>query len=358
MIDSIHSHIVDENISFNQYKLLEVSFLCKGKHEYPTALRTGVDIKSRPLMAFRNGEETQTLYPQYQFSGGSPILRCTALCLQDGSPYWPDENRDICDRDKYRIYACNTKVDNDLGLLYVSFSGIGLLRGKPIYPTALATGYTTQDNPVNAFWGGNNSVQLPVNWVRNDDQIGWAWETTTILNLDGTAIDNNATKLLSTYYDIVDLQIPGRIDIDAAFGVKMSPPVEHKIKARIDLYLVPATKMTAEILSVPYHVQKWTDCGMAGTLENGTIIGDQSGCRGYLVGNIGVVTTKFKGSTVKPNTVFNTWGYSTPNYDEYISKVYTSLIDCKVRVLFTSANGIKYFLMTKVTGQGKESTNE
>lgn len=165
---SKNQNVVAASLQENQYGLLEVAFVCEGAPEYPTALRSGNSSKGvpwtvydDPLYAFRNGASAPKYPPQYSYHRANrqiPSWTCKSVLFGDGAPYVAEEAaRALVETDKRRIFAASLS-DWNYGLKVVRFDGVGLIGGKPIFPTALKAGKTIKDNPLEAFWGGASTV--------------------------------------------------------------------------------------------------------------------------------------------------------------------------------------------------------
>lgn len=194
---SKNQNVVAASLQQNQYGLLEASFVCEGMPEYPTALRSGNSSKGEPwtiyddpLCAFRNGAPAPKYPPQYSYHRANrqiPSWTCKSVLFGDGSAYVASEpEREISDEDKRRVFAASLS-DWNYGLKVVQFEGVGLIGGKPIYPTALRSGKSLYELASDAFWGGADTVNIPFEARNADDVLGAVWSAKSIVFADGSA---------------------------------------------------------------------------------------------------------------------------------------------------------------------------
>lgn len=194
---SKNQNVVAANLQQNQYGLLEISFVCEGMPEYPTALRGGKSSKGEPwtiyddpLSAFRNGASAPKYPPQYSYHRSNrqiPSWTCKSVLFGDGSAYVASEPaREIADADRRRVFAASLS-DWNYGLKVVQFEGVGLIGGKPIYPTALKTGKSLYELASDAFWGGAATANIPFEVRKSDDVLGAVWSAKSIVFRDGSA---------------------------------------------------------------------------------------------------------------------------------------------------------------------------
>ena len=207
---SKNQNVVAANLQQNQYGLLEVSFVCEGMPEYPTALRGGKSSKGEPwtiyddpLSAFRNGAPAPKYPPQYSYHRSNrqiPSWTCKSVLFGDGSAYIASEPaREIADADRWRIFAAELS-DWNYGLKVVRFDGVGLIGGKPIYPTALKSGKSLYELASDAFWGGEATANIPFEARNADDVLGAVWSAKSIVFRDGSAYEKeeSARALVDT----------------------------------------------------------------------------------------------------------------------------------------------------------------
>ena len=198
---SKNQNVVAASLQQNQYGLLEASFVCEGMPEYPTALRGGNSSKGEPwtiyddpLCAFRNGAPAPKYPPQYSYHRSNrqiPSWTCKSVLFGDGSAYVASEPaREIADADKRRIFAAELS-DWNYGLKVVRFDGVGLIGGKPIYPTARRSGKSLYDLASDAFWGGEDTAKIPFEVRNADDVLGAVWSAKSIVFRDGSAYLKN-----------------------------------------------------------------------------------------------------------------------------------------------------------------------
>ena len=196
---SRNQNVVAANLQQNQYGLLEVSFVCEGMPEYPTALRGGNSSKGEPwtiyddpLCAFRNGAPAPKYPPQYSYHRANrqiPSWTCKSVLFGDGSAYVANESaREIADTDRRRVFAAELS-DWNYGLKVVRFDGVGLIGGKPIYPTALKSGKSLYELASDAFWGGEATANIPFEVRKSDDVLGAVWSAKSIVFRDGSAYE-------------------------------------------------------------------------------------------------------------------------------------------------------------------------
>lgn len=194
---SKNQNVVAASLQQNQYGLLEASFVCEGMPEYPTALRSGNSSKGvawtiydDPLCAFRNGASAPKYPPQYSYHRANrqiPSWTCKSVLFGDGSEYVASEPaREIADEDKRRVFAASLS-DWNYGLKVVQFEGVGLIGGKPIYPTALKSGKSLYELASDAFWGGEATANIPFEARNADDVLGAVWSAKSIVFRDGSA---------------------------------------------------------------------------------------------------------------------------------------------------------------------------
>lgn len=358
---SQNQNVVSASVEYDRYGLLNVSFVCEGRPEWPTALRAGKSstggdwtIRDNPLMAFRNGNATAKCAPQYSYHRSNRQVQswvCRSLLFSDGSPYSKEEQaRDLTAADKMRIFQARV-INEDSGLKCVEFRGVGLIGGKAIYPTALAEGKELTDNPIDAFFGGEKSIQLPLSVDADDDDVGVVWTARTYLAPDGSALGDENKKLLISYGSIVDFPVPGKIDIFLDTGPTETPPTNIQLPATVSVYI--ATTNGVANLEAPYCVKRWCKYGSTYVPKKTLLALSEGGAaRGYLAGDAwaGAHTT-YKNTEV---TSLNSWLQSDPTYAVFVQDIAAGkTISRQVRLLFASDEGKFYFLITEVYVQAQ-----
>ncbi|MBQ6534760.1 MAG: hypothetical protein IJI37_06270 [Opitutales bacterium] len=357
---SHNQNVVSASVEQNRFGLLEVSFVCEGNPEWPTALRSGNSprgvawtIYDNPIDAFRNGNSTTRYPPQYSYHRANRQIRswtCRSILWNDGSAYSSNETRTSSAptaADKKRVFSARV-VEGDLGLKYVEFSGVGLINGRPIYPTALASGASILDSPIDAFWGGAASVNMPPSVDVADERIGAVWTTRTLVNADGSAISSSAENVLRQYTDIVDYNYPSALWVNSQ-GIHETPGTVRKYRATITEKLVSGAYLAADAtrVPIPYFVNAWVNFHVYGTdTATGQTFYDAKSVHGALSDGISVGNS-YRGMTIT-NTVANI--SSNPNMTTFAAAIGhgTMLIDCAVRRAFTDAAGQDWYILRTV----------
>lgn len=356
---SKNQSVVSANVADNQFGLKVVEFVCEGSCEWPTALNAGNSPKGvkwtlldDPKYAFRNGEAAPKYPPEFSYHRQNRTLNtfaCRSVLFRDGTPYVAEEAaRAITEADKKRVFAASCQR-NDAGLIVVEFKGVGYIGGMPIYPTALATGKSLDENPLDAFWGGEASAHLPHSANFADVPTGWVWSARTILNPDGSALSTSTAKKLRGYKKIVNFPYPGKCDVDYTAGALLYPPVEIPVIADVEEFVCPKSALAAT-LEVPYHVREWACFNVTYTPADSKIARqDGCGARGYLAGAISSIGNKYKGMDVK-NTVSTL--VSEPTYAVFAANMKAGkLIMCECARDFTDDSGNEWFIVTKATAK-------
>ena len=453
---SKNQNVVAASLQQNQYGLLEVSFVCEGAPEYPTALRSGNSSKGKPwtiyddpLCAFRNGASAPKYPPQYSYHRANrqiPSWTCRSVLFGDGSAYVADEDaREIADTDRRRVFAAalsdwnyglkvvrfdgvgliggkpiyptalksgkslyelasdafwggeatanipfearntddvlgavwsaksivfrdgsayaksvaseavsKTKMrifsarvfDAELGLKCVEFRGVGLVGGKPVFPTALVDGRTLSDNPRDAFFGGTATVNLPWSADYTDDNAGVVWTTRSYVKADGSAVSASEANVLREYFDIIDFRWAGCLDVDYAGGAIETVGAVRKYKAKITEKLVSASMLNSALV-VPFHVKNWAFFRAGGyDKDKGKYVVDSKSVSGALAGAISGI-----GGTYKGINITNSVGYlgSNPGYANFVNAMAAGqTIECSVRRAFTDDGGIDWYVVKTV----------
>lgn len=466
---SKNQNVVAASLQENQYGLLEVAFVCEGMPEYPTALRGGNSSKGAswtiyddPLYAFRNGAPAPKYPPQYSYHRANrqiPSWTCKSVLFADGAAYVAEEDaRELTEKDKRRIFAASLS-DWNYGLKVARFDGVGLIGGKPIFPTALKAGKSLKDNPLEAFWGGDSTVNMPYEVQMKDDAVGAVWSARSVLFGDGAAYaksvdsesltrsrmrifsarvydaelglkcvefrgvglvggkpifptalaggslptenprdayfggsstvrlpwsaeytDNNAgvvwtarayvkadgsavsatsANVLREYFDVVNFQFPSVIDlnVNGVDGVYELAGAMRKYKAKITEKLVSANALDSALI-VPYHIKRWAFYSVGGyNKKTGTAFVDSKSIHGALGGVANALSGTYKGMEVS-NTVSALT--SEPLYSEFMASMKQGqVIECNVRRVFADENGLDWFVVRtvflKLSADGFES---
>lgn len=353
---SKNQNVVSADVQQDQFGLLNVSFVCEGRPEWPTALRGGNSSKGvpytiydDPLDAFRNGQGTVKYPPQYSYHRSNRQIQswvCRSVLFADGSVYSPNEaERQITEADKMRVFSARV-FDAENGLKCVEFRGVGLIGGKPIWPTALNDTKTLKDNPLDAFWGGADTVNLPYSIDITDSNIGAVWTARSYINSDGSPVSADAVNVVRSYCDVVNFEWPSCLDVDYAGGPFETVGATLKLKATFTEKLVPQSLLESNI-SIPYHVSHWAFFRIGGlSEESGMPYVDSKSVRGALAGSLSGVGSTYRGMTIT-NSVGNL--NSTPGYSAFVSAMASGqIIDFSVRKAFTDVNGVNFYLTTSV----------
>lgn len=455
---SKNQNVVAASLQQNQYGLLEASFVCEGMPEYPTALRSGNSSKGEPwtiyddpLCAFRNGAPAPKYPPQYSYHRSNrqiPSWTCKSVLFGDGSAYMANESaREIADEDRRRVFAASLSdwnyglkvvrfegvgliggkpiyptalrsgkslyelasdafwggaatvnipfearnadgvlgavwsaksivfadgsayaksvssesashtrmrifsarvFDAELGLKCVEFRGVGLVGGKPAYPTALAGGMTGSENPRDAYFGGASTVKLPWSADYTDNNAGVVWTARAYVKADGSAVSSTSANVLREYFDVVNFQFPSVIDlnVNGVDGVYELAGAVRKYKAKITEKLVSANALNSALV-VPYHIKRWAFYSVGGyNKKTGTAFVDSKSIHGALGGVANALSGTYKGMEVS-NTVSELT--SEPLYSEFMTAMKQGqVIECNVRRVFADENGLDWFVVRTV----------
>lgn len=345
---TMNYEVVDASLNFNNYGLLEVTFISRNFIEYPSALNPNCNLYDDPQKSFRCGAETTKLLPEYTYQSSrsqsnQKYFRCTSLMLQDGSPYFPNEDsRSLTDKDKFRVFNSTSDIDQ-YGIRHVIFEGIGLIDNKPIYPTALADGRSLEEKTLDAFWGGVESVKTSAQFTRRDERMGWVWKTETVLNADGSPISDKA--LISTSEDYIDFQYPGKVDITNTYGIELTPGGDVKVNVLRKLYL---DKNSVEFSDKPFYIKQYAKAGFYVQFEDeDNPYVRIEGCRGYLAGSAAAGgNTSFAG---KDCVGFSSVVSSSISYAEFVSKFKSGLmLSASARLLFVDSEGNNWYLREEI----------
>lgn len=346
------SRIFSASLSDWKYGLKVVRFdgvgLIGGKPIFPTALKSGKTLTDKPLDAFWGGSATVNMPYEtvLKDDNAGAVWSAKSIVFRDGSAYLKEDSGGNAARSKMRIFSARV-FDAELGLKCVEFRGVGLEAGKPIFPTALATGKTLRDNPRDAFFGGYNTVNLPWSADYTDDNAGVVWTARSYVKADGSPINFEEAVVLREYFEIIDFNFPSIIDLNGGIeGVNEIAGAVRKYKAKITEKLVPASKLNDEIV-VPYHIKRWAFYAIYGyNKDKGVSFTESKSIHGALGGFANALNGTYKGASVS-----NTMSYlnSEPLYSGFISAMQTGqTIECSVRCAFTDASGIDWFVVRTV----------
>lgn len=347
MSASKNVNIVSASASPNNHGLLEVVFSCRGNPEYPTSLNPNLTLFDEPIYAFRLGEETSRRSPRYLYTKYQLAERqfdCISVLYRDGSVYKPYEDaREITLHDKLRIYNAYSNVDQ-YGLRHVFFEGVGLIGNKPIYPTALTAGRTLEENALDAFWGGEKGLNLSANFTGYDEAEGWFWRTETVLNADGSAIDENGGLVLQ-YSDYVNYTLPGKADLSSAQGFRTLPATGTSLKAVIKFYIL---KENAEGVASgePIRILQWAGGSYRGSIDeqDGILVAKSEGFSGCLAGVTNLVITNGEFLGRDAYAVAGSLS-SVPTYSDWTRLCKKgAILTRESSLIFSTAEGVKYFI--------------
>ena len=348
--NSDKKRVFASSVSEWQYGLKLVEFsgvgLIGGKPIYPTALIGNASIKDKPLDAFWGGEETATIPFEARESDDAIgiVWSAKSIVFADGSAYSKNEVRGsdgLLEKDKLRVHSARV-FDAELGLKYVEFQGVGLINGKPIYPTALAEGKSLLDSPLEAFWGGSEAIKLPHSVEISDDNVGVVWTTRVLVNGDGSAISTTQAITLREYYDIVDYNYPSKAYITGN-GVQEKPGATRKYKAKIVEKLVMGGALTQNACVIPIHVKQW---GFYYAHANNGNLYEAKSIHGALVNPNFTAGTVYRGKAVS-NLVIGL--RSEPNHATFVASLNGGCVDCQARRAFSDASGNDWYVIRTVT---------
>ena len=349
--ESDKKRVFSASVNEWQYGLKLVEFsgvgLIGGKPIYPTALAKDKKLTDKPLDAFWDGEATTNIPFETRETDDNigAVWLAKSIVFADGTAYSKDEKRESGDElresDKLRIYSARV-FDAELGLKYVEFRGVGLINGKPIYPTALATGKSLLDSPLEAFWGGSEAIKLPHSVEISDDNVGVVWTTRVLVNGDGSAISTTQAITLREYYDIVDYNYPSKAYITGN-GVQEKPGATRKYKAKIVEKLVMGGSLTQNACEIPIHVKQW---GFYYAYANNGNLYEAKSIHGALVDPEYTVGTEYRGKSVS-NLVIGL--RSKPDHATFVASLNGGCVDCQVRRAFSDASGNDWYVVRTVT---------
>lgn len=357
---SPNQNVVSASVERNRYGLLDVVFVCEGVPEWPTALKNGqnhnglpLTVKDNPIVAFRGGPQTVKCPLQYSYHRSNRQVQswtCRSILFSDGSAYSQNEEaRDILPKDKMRVFSARVYDvgDPDLGIKCVEFNGVGLIGGKPIWPTALAEGKSLEDSPVDAFWGGQDSIKIPHTADYSDADLGEVWTTKTYVNSDGSALDLSEGKIaLKSYSKMISFPFPGRVDVTIDKGPVMTPPITYSVPATVSTFLLNQSQAQEPQLP-PYQVKNWCSFGATYVLEDSdsSIPKSEGGAaRGYLSGDSWVgIGGEYKGAPVKSVV---TWCNSAPTHNAFLNAIAEGrIVERSIVPVFIDVEGNTFYVL-------------
>lgn len=347
------SRIFSASLSDWNYGLKVVRFdgvgLIGGKPIFPTALKTGKALTDKPLDAFWGGSATVNMPYEtvLKDDNAGAVWSAKSIVFADGSAYAKSVPSESVSYTRMRIFSARV-FDAELGLKCVEFRGVGLVGGKPAYPTALAGGMMLSENPRDAFFGGTATVRLPWSADYTDNDAGVVWTARSYVKADGSAVSASEANVLREYFDIITFNFPSIIDlnVNGVEGVNEIAGAVRKYKAKITEKLVSASKLNDEIV-VPYHIKRWAFYAIYGyNKDKGVSFTESKSIHGALGGFANALNGTYKGASVS-----NTMSYlnSEPLYSGFISAMKAGqTIECSVRRAFTDASGIDWFVVRTV----------
>ena len=260
------SRIFAASLSDWKYGLKVVQFdgvgLIGGKPIFPTALKTGKALSDKPLDAFWGGSATVNMPYEtvLKDDNAGAVWSAKSIVFADGSAYAKSVSSESVSYTRMRIFSARV-FDAELGLKCVEFRGVGLVGGKPAYPTALAGGMMLSENPRDAFFGGTATVRLPWSADYTDNDAGVVWTARSYVKADGSAVSASEANVLREYFDIITFNFPSIIDlnVNGVDGVCEIAGAARKYKAKITEKLV-----SASALVVPYHIARWAFYSVGG----------------------------------------------------------------------------------------------
>ena len=352
LTDADKMRIFAASLSDWNYGLKVVRFdgvgLIGGKPIFPTALKSDKTLADKPLDAFWGGSDTVNMPYEtvLKDDNAGAVWSAKSIVFSDGSAYLKDDDGSNDARSKMRIFSARV-FDAELGLKCVEFRGVGLIGGKPIFPTSLATGKVITSNPRDAFFGGTATVNLPWSADYTDDNVGVVWTARSYVQADGSPIGYDEAVVLREYFDIVDFRWAGCLNVDYAGGAIETVGAVRKYKAKITEKLVSASALES-VLVVPFHVSNWAFF-RAGGFDKDTkkFVVDSKSVSGALAGAISGIG----GGTYKGINITTSVGYlsSSPSYSEFASAMAAGqTVECSVRRAFTDAGGIDWFVVKTV----------
>ena len=322
--------------------------LIGGKPIFPTALKSGKTLTDKPLDAFWGGSATVNMPYEtvLKDDNAGAVWSAKSIVFADGSAYAKSVPSESVSYTKMRIFSARV-FDAELGLKCVEFRGVGLVGGKPAYPTALAGGMMLSENPRDAFFSGTATVRLPWSADYTDNDAGVVWTARSYVKADGSAVSASEANVLREYFDIINFNFPSIIDLNGGIeGVNEIAGAVRKYKAKITEKLVSASKLNDEIV-VPYHIKRWAFYAIYGyNKDKGVSFTESKSIHGALGGFANALNGTYKGAAVS-----NTMSYlnSEPLYSGFISAMAAGqTIECSVRRAFTDVSGIDWFVVRTV----------
>lgn len=345
--------IFSASLSDWNYGLKVVRFdgvgLIGGKPIFPTALKSGKTLTDKPLDAFWGGSATVNMPYEtvLKDDNAGAVWSAKSIVFADGSAYAKSVPSESVSYTRMRIFSARV-FDAELGLKCVEFRGVGLVGGKPAYPTALAGGMMLSENPRDAFFGGTATVRLPWSADYTDNDAGVVWSARSYVKADGSAVSASEANVLREYFDIISFNFPSIIDlnVNGVDGVCEIAGAARKYKAKITEKLVSASALNSALV-VPYHIARWAFYSVGGyNKKTGTAFVDSKSIHGALGGVANALSGTYKGMEVS-NTV--SYISSEPLYSGFIAAMKTGqTIECSVRRAFTDAGGLDWFVVRTV----------
>ena len=345
--------IFSASLSDWKYGLKVVQFdgvgLIGGRPIFPTALKPGKALMDKPLDAFWGGADTANMPYEtvLKDDNAGAVWSAKSIVFADGSAYAKSVSSESASYTRMRIFSARV-FDAELGLKCVEFRGVGLVGGKPAYPTALAGGMTGSENPRDAFFGGTATVKLPWSADYTDNDAGVVWTARSYVKADGSAVSASEANVLREYFDVVNFQFPSVIDlnVNGVNGVYELAGAVRKYKAKITEKLVSANALNSALV-VPYHIKRWAFYSVGGyNKKTGTAFVDSKSIHGALGGVANALSGTYKGMEVS-NTVSELT--SEPLYSGFIAAMKAGqVIECGVKRAFTDAGGLDWFVVRTV----------
>lgn len=324
--------------------------LIGGKPIFPTALKSDKALTDKPLDAFWGGSATVNMPYEtvLKDDNAGAVWSAKSIVFADGSAYAKSVSSESVSHTKMRIFSARV-FDAELGLKCVEFRGVGLVGGKPAYPTALAGGMMLyRRNPRDAFFGGTATVKLPWSADYTDDNAGVVWTARSYVKADGSAVSASEANVLREYFDIITFNFPSIIDlnVNGGDGVCEIAGAARKYKAKITEKLVSASALNSALV-VPYHIARWAFYSVGGyNKKTGTAFMDSKSIHGALGGVANALSGTYKGMEVS-NTV--SYISSEPMYSGFIAAMKAGqVIECGVKRAFTDAEGLDWFVVRTV----------
>lgn len=353
LADTDKMRIFSASLSGWNYGLKVVRFdgvgLIGGKPIFPTALKSGKTLTDKPLDAFWGGSATVNMPYEtvLKDDNAGAVWSAKSIVFADGSAYAKSVPSESVSYTKMRIFSARV-FDAELGLKCVEFRGVGLVGGKPAYPTALAGGMMLSENPRDAFFGGTATVRLPWSADYTDNDAGVVWTARSYVKADGSAVSASEANVLREYFDIITFNFPSIIDlnVNGVDGVCEIAGAARKYKAKITEKLVSASALNSALV-VPYHIARWAFYSVGGyNKKTGTAFVDSKSIHGALGGVANALSGTYKGMEVS-NTV--SYISSEPLYSGFIAAMKAGqVIECGVKRAFTDAGGLDWFVVRTV----------